>query len=286
MDRRGLGRGLGSLLAESSSGERVQEVPVSQIVPSPYQPREVFDPEKLAELVESLRQHGVLQPLIVRRLSEDRYELVAGERRLRAAREAGMDRVPVVLRSYDDRTSLEVALIENLQRDDISAAESARAYCRLAEEFGMTQEQIAARVGKARSTVANVMRLLKLPEPVLDSLRNGEISEGHARALLQARPEAVLTAWQEVVRKRLNVHQTEHLARTLQPETRPKARRPSPISEVRDPNTAAIEEALETSLGTRVRVRHTGQKTGRVEIEFYSESELEGIVERILGSTA
>lgn len=285
MERRGLGRGLGALISSTrADGESatIREVPVDQIDPNPYQPRNSFDEEKLEEMAQSIREHGVLQPVILRRTGAESYELVVGERRLRAARSAGLDSIPAVIKEYAHPQMLEVALIENLQREDINPVDAAVAYRRLRDEFGVSQEEISRRVGKAPSTIANTLRLLALPSPVLESLGRGEITEGHARALLQARPEAQFTAWQDVVRRGLSVRETERLARDLKiPSSDGGGKAPRVDVRERDPNMAAIEEALQTVLGTKVTIRRSG-RTGRIEIEFYSDEELEGIVGRLM----
>src|SRR5712692_5982758 len=188
---RGLGRGLGALIGEQDAmrpRETVVEIPVEEIRPNRYQPRQSLNDTALHELAESIREHGVLQPVVVRRIDRG-FELVAGERRFRASQLAGLARVPACVRDYTDEQALEVALVENLQREDINALEAARAYRRLADEFGLTQEQIATKVGKSRSTVANTLRLLQLPAKLQRSLESGEITEGHARALLAAEPD-------------------------------------------------------------------------------------------------
>lgn len=285
MNKRGLGKGLGALLPDAmeARGGAPQEIATDLIDANPYQPRVAFDPEKLAELVESVRQHGVLQPVLLRRMPEGRYQLIAGERRVRAAREAGLRTVPALVRECPERDMLEVALIENLQREDINPVEAAHAYTRLATDFGMTQEEIARRVGRSRPAVANTVRLLALPEPVLESLAAGEISEAHARAILQAAPARRLSVWQTIRSRKLSVRAAERLGRELSAG----AERGEAVVRSRpartDPNLAAVEEALRTALGTKVTVRQTGE-TGRIEIEFYSADQLEGIVERILGA--
>src|SRR5687768_17440585 len=217
MGKRGLGRGLGALLpgASDESDASLKDVPLDQIKANPYQPRQIFDETGLGELSRSIQEHGILQPVILKRTGMDSYELVAGERRFRAARQAGLQSIPAVVREYQPSQMLEVALIENLQREDINAVDAAHAYQRLRTEFGLTQEEIARRVGKAQSTIANTLRLLALPDEVLASVQRGEITEGHARAILQARPEAQLVVWQDARNQGLSVRQTERLAREL-----------------------------------------------------------------------
>lgn len=287
MEKRGLGKGLSALLSSSMAEEdaaSVREVRVEQIRPNPYQPRRSFDPQKQAELVQSIREQGILQPVLLRRIAVDSYELIAGERRFRAAAEAGLTVIPAIVRECTDTQMLELALIENIQREDISPVEAALAYQRLINEFGMTQQEVARRVGKAQPTIANTLRLLSLPPPVLDSLSRGEISEGHARSLLQVAPEARLSAWETVVRRRLTVRETERLAREMRdglPD--PLAAPPrTDAAHAKDPHYVAVEETLRAALGTKVSLKWSGE-IGRIEIEFYSEEQLEGIMRRILG---
>jgi ParB family transcriptional regulator, chromosome partitioning protein len=278
--KKGLGRGLEALLgAQEETAAGVREVELSRIRANPWQPRSEFDQERIEELAQSVREHGILQPVLLRQTDTNGFELIAGERRYRAAQLAGLARIPAIVREYADRQMLEVALIENLQREDINAVDAATAYRRLSSEFGLTQDEIAARVGKARSTITNSLRLLSLPAPVLAALRQGEISEGHARALLQVPPALQLRAYQEIRQRGLNVRETEKLARE-RGDVRRKTPAAAPASA--DPEVVAIEEALQTALKTRVRVRNAGG-VGRIEIDFYSQDELEGILERIIG---
>jgi ParB family transcriptional regulator, chromosome partitioning protein len=283
--KKGLGRGLDALLGAtnvSAVAEGVREVELSRIRANPWQPRNAFDEERLGELAQSIREHGVLQPVLLRQAGLDSYELIAGERRIRAAQLAGLERVPAMVKEYADPQMLEVALIENLQREDIGAVDAALAYRRLSSEFGMSQEEIARRVGKARTTVANTLRLLSLPEAILEGLRQGEISEGHARALLQVAPALQLSAYREIRQRGLNVREAERLTREKAPAS-PRRERARPAAQAAvDPEVAAIEEALQTALKTRVRL-HSRSGVGRIEIEFYSQEELEGLLERIIG---
>ena len=286
MATRGLGKGLNALIPEAmgDSDGALKEIPLSQISANPYQPRQIFDDSQLAELTDSVRQHGILQPVIVKRTGIESYELVAGERRFRAAREADLASIPAVIHDYAPKQMLEVALIENLQREDINPVDAAHAYQRLRMEFGLTQELIAKRVGKAQSTIANTLRLLGLPKEILESVRRGEISEGHARAILQAAPESQMKAWQLTKNQQVSVRQTEIAARELsRPASSSRSqRRISSDSAVNDPHIAAAEEALRAALGTRVRIRWNGE-AGHVVIDFYSEDELNGLLERLIG---
>ena len=281
--RSGLGRGLDALIpgSEHPKTSGVMTLPVEQIDPNPRQPRSRLEEESLTELADSIREHGVLQPLIVSEgESSERYILIAGERRLLAARLAELDRVPVLIREVSDQERLELALIENLQRDDLGPLEEAEAYRQLAEDFGLSHEEIAHRVAKSRVTITNTLRLLKLPESILQALVEEQISEGHARALLAlTSPQAQAAALKTILAQELNVRQTEALVRRLSGErtpSRPKAPQPPEIS--------ALENRLESWLGTRVNLIHR-RKGGTITIHYYSEEELNALVERLLGPT-
>lgn len=279
--RAGLGRGLEALIpsGEPPSGG-INQLPVESIRPNPRQPRTSFDPAELAELAASIREHGVLQPLIVTQDDDpDRYILVAGERRWLAARQAGQTHVPVIVREATDQQRLELALVENVQRADLAPLETADAYRQLAEDFSLSHEEIALRVGKSRVAVTNTLRLLKLPEAVRQALAQGKISEGHARALLaltttQSQTAALLT----ILSHELNVRQTEALVRRLSGERPAPAEKPAPPPEVTD-----LEHRLEDSLGTRVNLKRGSQGRGTVVIHFYSDEELDALVARLLG---
>jgi ParB family chromosome partitioning protein len=284
-----LGRGLSALIPDAPpappappvpSGRPV-EVDVDLLQPNHFQPRLHMDDERLDELAQSIRANGVIQPIVARRRDAGRFEIIAGERRWRAAQRAGMLRVPVVVRDVPDEKLLEVALIENIQRENLNVVEEARAYQRLATEFKMTQEQIAAAVGKERSTIANVLRLLKLPEDVVTQLSRGDLTMGHARALLGIEDAAALRrAAREVVEQKLSVRDTELLVRRL------TAHKPKPREEIDiDANTRAAEEKLRFALGTRVRIMRKG-KGGRLEIEFGDEDELQRIYEQLTSEDA
>jgi len=281
--KRGLGRGLDALIPSSfeqgAGAEGVQKVPVGQIVPNPRQPRTTIDEADLEQLSASIREHGVLQPLVVLPPDEQgRYALVAGERRLRAARLAGLAEVPVIVRAATDRQQLEWALIENLQRLDLNPLEAADGYRMLVEEFGLSHEQVAVQVGKSRTAVTNTMRLLKLSTPARKALAEGRISEGHARALLAlSNAHAQSAALQTILEQDLNVRQAEDLVRRLGGEKRPARPRPQPSPEV-----AALEEQLREMLGTKVTLKRSS-KGGSLVIRFYSDEELNALVERLMG---
>ncbi len=279
--RRGLGRGLGALLGREAFDEGlVRDLPVREIRPSRLQPRSQVSPEDVEELAASIVDRGVLQPIVVRP-ADDGYELVAGERRWRAAMAAGLQVVPAVVRNLSDQDALEVALLENIQREDLRPLEKARAYRRLQQEFGMTQDQIAARLRKSQAAIANTLRLLQLPEEVQESLDEGRITEGHARALL-ALPstQAVKEACREVERRKLSVRETERLVRRwgISREIRRRSRHPV------DPHIAAVMAELSAGLQTKVAIRQ-GRRRGQILIEFYSPADLDRIVSTLLAVT-
>lgn len=275
--RSGLGRGLDALIP--SLQPVVEQVDVDLIAPNPEQPRTVFDPEALSELADSIREHGVIQPLIVSRRQgrgAAPYQLIAGERRLLAARQAGLEKVPVIVKEASSQALLELALVENLQRQDLGPLEEASAFRRLADEFKLTQEAIAARVGRSRSGVANSLRLLTLPEEMQASLARGEITAGHARALLAIEnAQERHAAWRRIVEGHLTVRDAESLAHgriTL------RSRKASPKRRAAD--LVALEERLRGALGTKVDLTR-GRRGGRVVIHYYSDEELEAIIERL-----
>ncbi len=273
-DRRGLGKGLEALIPIAPG---VQEVEVDSIVPNPRQPRRALDPGALQELAASIKEQGLVQPLVVTEI-EGGYQLLVGERRWRAAKLAGLETVPVVIREVTPQQMLELALVENLQREDLNPLEAAAAYQELVEEFGMTQQQVADRVGKNRVTVANTLRLLKLPERVQDALLAEEISEGHARAMLRLRDErAQMQVLEAIIKRGLSVRQTEELVRRMveEPEVKPKAH-------AKSPELTALEDQFRHALGTKVSLSR-GKKGGKLVVYFYSEEELQGIYDLIVG---
>ena len=252
----------------------VLEVPLDLIQPSPYQPRAHFDPQALEELAQSMRSGGVVQPVIVRPHG-DRYELVAGERRLRAARLAGMSRIAALVRTLSDEQALELSLVENIQREDLNPLEQARAFERLSGDFGLTQEEIAQRTGKDRATVANFMRLLRLPAEVHALLQEGKLTAGHARALLKLEESPVLqrVLAKRMVARRMSVRQAEEMVeRRL-----PGAKKDRLVQAPQDPNVRAAEEAMERALGTKVRVIERRGGKGHIEIEYFSLEDLNRI---------
>jgi ParB family transcriptional regulator, chromosome partitioning protein len=281
----GLGRGLSTLIPQRNAGQPgPTEIAIDRIRPNPNQPRRRFDEAELATLTESVREHGILQPILVTE-TIDGYRLVAGERRLRAAAAAGLERIPAIVRQLDDRTQLEVALIENLQREDLDAIEAARGFRRLIDEFGFSQDAIAARVGRARSTVANTLRLLELATTVQAAVGDRRISEGHARALGGLSVDHQDHVLGTVIDQDLSVRQTEELVRRLR-EPRPVAAvvSPEPASTA-DPDLERVEEDLRRALGTKVSLARS-RRGGRIVIEYYSDEELGRLYDRLTGGNA
>jgi ParB family chromosome partitioning protein len=280
----GLGRGLSALIPQRSAGQPApSEIAIGRIRPNPNQPRRRFDDVEMATLTASIREHGVLQPVLVTE-TIDGYQLVTGERRLRAAKAAGLERIPAVVRQLDDQAQLEIALVENLQREDLDAIEAAHGFRRLIEEFGFTPEQIATRVGRARSTVANTLRLLELAPAVQEAVADRRLTEGHGRALGGLSPEHQDRVLGTVVDQDLSVRQTEELVRRLR-EPRPEAT-PTPEAPARtDPDMERVEEDLRRALGTKVSLARS-RRGGRIVIEYYSDEELGRLYERLTGGTA
>ncbi|RMH09479.1 MAG: ParB/RepB/Spo0J family partition protein [Armatimonadetes bacterium] len=285
MPRPALGRGIGALIGQNDLAETlIREIPIDQIRSNPYQPRQQFSEESLAELAASIRELGVLQPVIVRQEGESNYVLIAGERRLRAARMAGLSSIPAIVRSPSEQQMLEMALVENVQREDINPIDAALAYKRLMEEFGLTQEQVAQRVGKSVPAISNTLRLLQLPEYIVKSLKEGVISEGHGRALLMVKdPTLQRQLWSDITTEGLSVRAAELRARELRPMNPSPRNTPesSPQPSTTSPELKALEQNLSAYLGTRVQVVQWGGGGGRIVIEFYSEEELGRILEII-----
>ncbi len=277
-----LGRGLSALIPQRPAATpAVIEVPLAHLVSNPYQPRHRLDDGGLEELAASIREHGVLQPVLVTE-TLDGYQLVAGERRVRAARLAGMERIPALVRQLADRDQLEVALVENVQRADLDPIDEATAYRQLIDEFGLTQETVADRVGKARATVANTLRLLDLHPDVQAAIADGSLTEGHGRALGGLSTDAQAHVLATVVSQGLSVRQTEELARRLK---EPRGPRPATAQRPADPDLERLEEDLRQRLGTKVSLTRA-RKGGRIVIEYYSDEELGRLYERLIGGTA
>lgn len=285
---RGLGRGLGALIPEGAPSDvRIPQtdVPIERVVPNPWQPRSVMREEELEELTASIREFGIIQPLLVSvergADGQDTYQLIAGERRLRAARAAGLTRVPVTIRQSTPQELLELAIIENVQRADLSPLEEAIAYQRLVEEFRLTQQEVAVRVGKSRTAIANTLRLVTLAPEIRESLASGDITEGHARALLGMPDEDVRREiWERVIAGHLNVRQTEQLVREASRPARPPATVAVEASTLQH-QRAAMEQHLQRALGTKVTLRQSSRGRGSLTIHFYSGEELEGVLDRL-----
>jgi ParB family chromosome partitioning protein len=272
---------LDALLPATPDAAGIRQIDLDSLEPNPQQPRQRFDRERMESLAASIREHGIVQPLVVTAAGEGRFRLIVGERRWQAARLAGLRQVPVVIKEATDRQTLELALIENVQRHDLNPLEEAGAYGRLIEEYGLKQSDIAARVGRSRVAVANTLRLLALPQALKRAVIDERISEGHARALLGLPDaDAQTAALERVEREGLNVRQTEELVRRLQSPASVVARQEG----TRDADLEAAEAALQRALGTRVMLR-PGRRGGRIVIEYYSDDEFEGLYRRLLGET-
>ena len=277
----GLGSGLGALFGDSAPQTRAdteRTLPISKVEPRSDQPRSRFDGDALEELTESIRQYGVIQPITVREIDSGYYQIIAGERRWRAARAAGLKEVPVRIVEADDRRAMELALVENLQREDLNPIEEAKGYQTLIRDYGLTQEDAAAAVGKSRPAVANALRLLSLSESVVKLVEEGQLSAGHARSLLSIRdPLLQQEAAQTVIEKRLSVRQTETLAAHMAkaPSRAAPARNPAAVDYIR-----AVEQELEDALGRKVRLID-GKKKGRIELEFYGSDDREKLIENL-----
>jgi len=279
VQKHGLGKGLGALIPGADlTRPSVQELPLANLELNPFQPRKHFNEAALEELASTIREHGILTPVVVRRVA-DGFQIIAGERRIRAARLAGLTHVPTIVRDASDSQVLQIALVENLQREDLNPLEAAEAYQKLVGEFGLTQEELAGRLGRDRSSVANSLRLLRLPKRIREDVAEGTLSEGHARALLGLEKTAdQLKARDEVVRRGLNVRATEALVRRLR---RPDTKSAGGASQ--DPNLSALEDQLRTTLGTKVRIVADG-KGGTLQITYFSGDDLARIADLILGN--
>ncbi|MCS1352686.1 ParB/RepB/Spo0J family partition protein [Mechercharimyces sp. CAU 1602] len=277
MGNKRLGKGLGALLpaVEADASDELQEVVVAELRPNPYQPRKTFDPDLMNELVDSIREHGIVQPLVVRK-SIRGYEIVAGERRFRAAKQLKWERVPVVIREFTDEQMMEIALIENVQRDDLNPMELAQAYYKLMKQFAMKQEDLAKKVGKSRPHVANVLRLLQLPSVLQEYVSRGTLSMGHARALLGVKDDALQAMLGEkVIQEGASVRQLEQWIQQLQDSSKTKKKKIPPKT---DPAVKHYEEMLQEIFSTPVHIKN-GKRKGKIEIEFFSSRELERLIE-------
>lgn len=291
MAKRGLGKGIGALfggdidetgiierdidLINDTAKENVTMLKISRVEPNKEQPRKVFDEEKLNMLADSIKKHGVIQPIIVKDTKSGFYQIVAGERRWRASRIAGLKEIPAIIRSYDELATMQIALIENLQREDLNPIEEALGYKALLDEFSFTQEQVSEQVGKSRSAIANSIRLLALPQQVREMLEKKELSSGHARAVLAVNDdESKLLLAQKIVENSLNVRQAEQLAKALNAPK--KEKREKPLTQL-DIQIGEIQKRMSEVLGTKVKIQN-GAKKGKIEIEYYSENDLERLL--------
>jgi len=293
MSRNALGRGLSALLSDDSpvpqprakSPESPTRIPVNRVRPNRYQPRQNIDPSSIQELADSIKTHGLLQPIIVSFDSDtEEYELIAGERRLEASKHVGLETVPAIVQDVDDEARLELGLIENIQREDLNPIEEAQAYQLLMEKFSLTQDQVAERLGKNRATIANTLRLLKLPEDVQAEIATGSLSAGHAKALAAIEDEQELRqALRRLREGAYTVRQTEQWVRGLREKSKGEKKRRSGVSsKTTDPQLLLLEDSLQDLFGTKVRIHSKSGDQGRIEIEFYSQDDLGRIVE-ILG---
>jgi ParB family chromosome partitioning protein len=275
MNKQPLGRGLSALIPESAkrqTADRVINISVNDITPNPYQPRIQMDNESLEELAASIKEKGVVQPILVRSMGTDKYELIAGERRFRACKIVGLPEVPAIVREVNDAEAMAIAITENIQREDLNAIELARAYSSLMSEFNLTQEQLAQSVGKSRPAVANMMRLLQLPQEIQEKILSGKVSMGHARALLSLEHQNLqIEVCKKIIELDLSVRQTEKLVQKLlrQPKQQNLA--------IRSAEVEAVENKLRTMLATQVKLSQTGKK-GKIEIEYYSVDDLDRIM--------
>ena len=277
MAKKGLGKGLDALFAEDTEKNGVLEVKITDVMPNKNQPRKSFDEEKLEALSDSIREHGVIQPIIVTK-SGDLYTIVAGERRWRAAKKAGIKKIPVIVRDYDDLAVREIALIENLQREDLNPIEEAMGYRALMDEYNFTQEEISTKLGKSRSAIANSVRLLTLDEYTTQKLLLGEITEGHARCALSV-PQGVVREFfiNRIVEEGLNVRQAEKLAKDLANPKQPKKERTESVYKI---ELERVSRSLEQFLGTKVKLTGNSKK-GKIEIEYYGNADLERLLDII-----
>ncbi|MEG6617239.1 ParB/RepB/Spo0J family partition protein [Peptococcaceae bacterium 1198_IL3148] len=282
--KRGLGKGLQALIPQTTDENKkaLRNINVTEIVPNANQPRKDIDSEKLTELTESIKVHGVIQPIVVRKIADNKYQLVAGERRWRACQQAGLEDIPAIVAEYSDNIAAEVALIENLQREDLNPLEEALAYQSLINEFGITQEELAKRVGKSRSLVANMLRLLTLPKDILKLLSEGVLSTGHVRALIPLKDNyKQIKVAKEIIKQHLSVRQTEKLINKMLEKNTAKKIPPKANT---DPEIKAITEQFQSHLGTKVIIKSNKNGKGKIEIEFYNDDDLSRIMDIVLNS--
>ncbi|BCV23205.1 ParB/RepB/Spo0J family partition protein [Moorella sp. Hama-1] len=285
MAKRGLGRGLEALLpqkeiAMEDKDAKITSIAVDRIEPGKHQPRRDFDDVKMAELAQSIKAHGIIQPIVVKPAGNERYEIIAGERRWRACRQAGLQEIPAIIKSLDARTTAEIALVENLQREDLNPLEEAEAYQTLLEDYGLTQEDVAGRVGKSRPVIANALRLLQLPEEIKGMLRENKLSSGHARALLGLKDKKMqVELAKKIVAENLSVRETENIIKKLiGGPTAPKRQRADAVNF----ETHQMEERLQQVLSTRVKLK-AGKNSGKIEIYYFGPEDLERIITVLTG---
>ncbi len=279
---KGLGKGLGALLEDENiqntdlNAENVFELKITDVEPNKNQPRRFFDEEKLQALADSIAEHGVIQPIVVQKNANGMYTIIAGERRWRASKMAKLKTIPAILKEYSPQTVMEIALIENLQREDLNPIEEAAGYKKLMETFGLTQEQISQRIGKSRPAIANTLRLLNLDKSIQEKISSGYLSPGHARAILSLDNSALaLQLADKIITESLNVRQAEEEAKKML-APKPKAKPDKPLSELQV-NIAALQEQVSQSLGTKVKINHSKNK-GKIQIEYYSDEQLESLL--------
>ncbi|PKM72339.1 MAG: stage 0 sporulation protein J [Firmicutes bacterium HGW-Firmicutes-16] len=285
LHKRGLGTGLGALFGEDSLGNELSgalNVPIEKVEPRADQPRNVFDQDTLQELADSIKQYGMIQPITVRKLDSGYYQIIAGERRWRAARLVGLSDVPVRVIAADDKRAMELALVENLQREDLNAIEEAKGYRTLIEEYGMTQEEASKSIGKSRPAIANSLRLLNLTPPVIAMVEDGDISAGHARALLTIKDEAdQLRVATKVVAESLSVRQTENLASKTASMASKKEKQPVESFSIKINYLADTEKRLETALGRKIIIKDSNKK-GSIELEYYGNDDREALIDALM----
>jgi ParB family chromosome partitioning protein len=274
-----LGKGLAALIPEKEKAGEILELEIEKIIPNEYQPRRIFKDTTMQELVASIKEKGVIQPIIVRKVSDNSYQLIAGERRLRAAKMAGLTKLPAIVKDVAPAEALELALIENIQREDLNPLETAEAFERLISDFNLTHDDLSKKVGKDRATITNYLRILKLPSEIKTWIAEGSLSIGHAKALLQIQAVKVqINIARKIIRNGLSVREAEALSKKA---LSPRTSRPKPHA-WKDPQIASLEEKLMHSLGTKVRLIHKGKKGGKIEIEYYSLDDLDRLLEILM----
>lgn len=302
MDKRGLGKGIDALFSDNQntkattavkednrtfsstlvSGRSVVNLSLEKIVANKRQPRSVFDQDRLTELADSIKEHGVAEPVIVRAIEDGKFELIAGERRVRASKLAGKSEVPAIIKAFSDEQALEIAIVENIQREDLSALEEAEAYLSLMKEFGMTQEQVSKKLGKSRSAVANTLRLLELPQNIKNSLAKSEISAGHARALLSIENEQQReTAWKQIIEQKMNVRDAEQFASNSRSSEKPKKSSEAPLKRNLPAELNELQELLSSLFSTKVRISGDTEK-GKIEIHYFSKEDIERVIDYLV----